>query len=74
MAYFDCEYCKGPLGADSTGHCRGCGAPRQTIPPLFNAAVLPQQRTFQEAYPEMRTFWENALLDGFCGLGHGRRW
>lgn len=38
--YFPCDYCKGPLGADSTAHCRGCGAPLQAIPPLFNVTVL----------------------------------
>lgn len=52
MAYFECEYCKGPLGADSTGHCRGCGAPLQKMPPLFNVYSL-QQRTYKEAYSEL---------------------
>lgn len=86
--YFPCGYCKGPLGADSKGHCAGCGAPRQAMPPLFNAAVLPQQRTFEQAYPEMSHWFseqqnlgnrqptglENAFLRGFSGLGSGGRW
>ena len=63
--YFDCEYCKGPLGADSTGHCRGCGAPRQAMPPIFNAVTLNQywdQMACAAGLEQNRSLWEQQNL------------